>query len=289
MILRLDETDKALYDDLSNVSEAAVAAWSEGRVDEARALGDDFWARMPEPKHEVDLLSQVPMFIAFNALQAGYIDDAELWNERVKPWAEGTSVAPTAARISLIDGGIALARGDEDRAYEAFDEAFSLMGRRAFQDKDPRYWEFYASRSGRAMDGSQASGSSLVDAAAKGEELLEAGQVTDAIDVWEGALEKLTPGTDLELEFWLRGSLGDAYFLAGEWASGMEHLKAALPIGGVENAYVWLRLGQCQFEQGLKDEAANSLMSGYMLDGDEIWEGEDPKYRQLLVDRGLIR
>lgn len=289
MILRLDETDKALYDDLSNVSEAAVAAWSEGRVDEARALGDDFWTRMPEPKHEVDLLSQVPMFIAFNALQAGYIDDAELWNERVKPWAEGTSVAPTAARISLIDGGIALARGDEDRAYEAFDEAFSLMGRRAFQDKDPRYWEFYASRSGRATGGSDASGSSLVDAAAKGEALLEAGQLGDAIDVWGGALAELTPGTDLELEFWLRGSLGDAYFLAGEWASGMEHLKAALPIGGVENAYVWLRLGQCQFEQGLKDEAANSLMSGYMLDGDEICEGEEPKYRQLLVDRGLIR
>lgn len=289
MILRLDETDKALYDDLSNVSEAAVAAWSEGRIDDARALGDDFWARMPEPKHEVDLLSQVPMFIAFNALQAGYIDDAELWNERVKPWAEGTSVAPTAARISLIDGGIALARGDEVRAYEAFDGAFSLMGRRAFQDKDPRYWEFYASRSGRATGGSDASGSSLVDAAAKGEALLEAGQLGDAIDVWEGALERLTPGTDLELEFWLRGSLGDAYFLAGEWASGMEHLKAALPIGGVENAYVWLRLGQCQFEQGLKDEAVNSLMSGYMLDGDEIWEGEKPKYRQLLVDRGLIR
>lgn len=207
MILRLDETDKALYDDLSNVSEAAVAAWSEGRIDDARALGDDFWARMPEPKHQVDLLSQMPMFIAFNALKAGYIDDAELWNERVKPWAEGTSVAPTAARIALIDGGIALARGNEDRAYEAFDQAFSLMGPRAFQDKDPRYWEFYASRSGRGNGDPKTSGLSPADAAAKGQELLEAGQISEAIDVWEGALAGLNSGADPDLEFWLRASL----------------------------------------------------------------------------------
>ena len=79
---------------------------------------------------------------------------------------------------------------------------------------------------------------------------------------------------------------------SGLAAAGMTASAAlaqeALKIGGTGNPFVWLRLGQSAFELGNAKQATDALLSAYMLEGDEIFEDEDPKYRGSLVQQGLI-
>jgi hypothetical protein len=46
-----------------------------------------------------------------------------------------------------------------------------------------------------------------------------------------------------------------------------------------------MRLGQCQFELGNKERAADELARAYMAEGSEIFKEEDPKYFAFLKTR----
>lgn len=48
-----------------------------------------------------------------------------------------------------------------------------------------------------------------------------------------------------------------------------------------EEAFLHLRLGQCQLELGEKDKAAESLRRALAAGGEKVFEGEDPKYLTL--------
>jgi hypothetical protein len=79
---------------------------------------------------------------------------------------------------------------------------------------------------------------------------------------------------------------GDANFLAGEYSAGRDDLAAAMGCpGAIGNPFIHLRLGQCQFELGALNEAADELLRAYMGGGGDIFEQQDPKYLTFLRTR----
>ena len=50
---------------------------------------------------------------------------------------------------------------------------------------------------------------------------------------------------------------------------------------GLGNGYVWLRLGDALREQGRDKEALEAYTSAYMVEGDELFEGEDEALAML--------
>ena len=53
----------------------------------------------------------------------------------------------------------------------------------------------------------------------------------------------------------------------------------------IGNPFLHLRLGQCQFELGNLDRAADELMRAYMAGGPELFEDEDARYLRFLATR----
>jgi hypothetical protein len=53
----------------------------------------------------------------------------------------------------------------------------------------------------------------------------------------------------------------------------------------IGNPFLHLRLGQCQFELGNLDRAADELARAYMGAGLEIFDSEDAKYFEFLKMR----
>ena len=96
------------------------------------------------------------------------------------------------------------------------------------------------------------------------------------------------PREEWEAATWLLVAIGDTLFLAGRFQEAREPLqKAVYCPGGLGNAFLHLRLGQVQYElhdvARAKDELARAFMGG----GDEIFEGDDPKYWRFI--REILR
>lgn len=126
--------------------------------------------------------------------------------------------------------------------------------------------------------------------AAWADELQESGDPAAAVDVLQEMLAQLPePALEHPLAMWVHASLGDALFELGRFEDANAALAQALLAGGTDEAFVWLRKGQSLV--GLGDERAGveALTSAYMLMGDEIFDDEDPTYRQLLVEGEVIQ
>ena len=122
---------------------------------------------------------------------------------------------------------------------------------------------------------------------AAGDALLERDDPAGAIAQYQTAFELLPePKTDWEAGTWLLAAIGDACFLQGEFAHGRNSLMQAMHFpDAIGNPFLHLRLGQCQFELGDLDRAADELMRAYMSEGSEIFAEEDEKYLAFLASR----
>ena len=82
----------------------------------------------------------------------------------------------------------------------------------------------------------------------------------------------------------------DLLYRAGTAAStlraGRDNVSMAMHCpGAIGNPFLHLRLGQCQFELGNLDRAADELARAYMGTGIEIFEDEEGKYFEFLKTR----
>ncbi len=94
------------------------------------------------------------------------------------------------------------------------------------------------------------------------------------------------PKTDWEAATWILVAIGDANYLGRDYAAGCDNLSTAMRCpGAVGNPFIHFRLGQCQFELGNRERAADELMRAYMGAGREIFDQHDPKYFQFLASR----
>jgi tetratricopeptide (TPR) repeat protein len=79
--------------------------------------------------------------------------------------------------------------------------------------------------------------------------------------------------------------MGDVYFNMHDYENAVYCYNQALQCpDGTVNGYVWLGPGQSCTEIDATEKAINALMSAYMLEGEEIFEGDNQKYFQLIKD-----
>lgn len=124
--------------------------------------------------------------------------------------------------------------------------------------------------------------------------LSEAGDALAEGEDFEGALAKYweafdllpEPKTNWEAGTWLMAAIGDANFFQEDYTAGRDNLGHAMQFpNAIGNPFLHLRLGQCQFELGDLDRAADELMRAYMGGGPELFEDEDDKYLRFLATR----
>jgi len=120
-----------------------------------------------------------------------------------------------------------------------------------------------------------------------GNELAERQEFAPALKSYWAAWDLLPdPKVQWEAAAWILGAVGDANFLSGDYVAGRDNLGHAMHCpDAIGNPFLHLRLGQCQFELGALDRAADELMRAYMGAGADIFQDQDPKYLRFLQSR----
>ena len=119
---------------------------------------------------------------------------------------------------------------------------------------------------------------------ATGDTAANRGDYHEAIGWYERALALLpSPVTQWEAATWIFAALADAKFSIGDSEGALRSLDRAMESpNSLGNPFLHLRRGQALFELGRKDEAANELARAYMLEDEDIFDDEDPKYLEFL-------
>lgn len=127
-------------------------------------------------------------------------------------------------------------------------------------------------------------GDEILRLSAEGDELAESEKYPLALERYWKAWDLLPePKIEWEAAMWLLAAIGDANFLSGDFVAGRDNFANSMHCpDAIGNPFLHLRLGQCQFELGNIDRAADELARAYMGAGDEIFETEDPKYFAFL-------
>ncbi len=131
---------------------------------------------------------------------------------------------------------------------------------------------------------SEAIHSKIQRLSAEGDALGDKRRYLEAISVYWQAWDLLPePKTEWEAATWLLAAISDANFLGRDYAAGKDNLTTAMHCpNAIGNPFLHLRLGQCQFELGALDRAADELMRAYMGAGADIFKDQDPKYIRFL-------
>jgi len=121
---------------------------------------------------------------------------------------------------------------------------------------------------------------------AEGDGLAGNGSYPAALEKYWAAWDLLPePQTEWEAATWILAAIGDANYLGGDYPAGRDNLSMAMHCpGAVGNPFLHLRLGQCRFELGERDGAADELARAYMGAGSEIFAGAD-RYVAFLKTR----
>jgi tetratricopeptide (TPR) repeat protein len=91
------------------------------------------------------------------------------------------------------------------------------------------------------------------------------------------------PQLDWEAATWILGAIGDANFINNDFVAGRDNLTMAMRCpGAIGNPFLHLRLGQCQFELGDLNRAADELARAFLPEGESIFQEEDSKYLAFL-------
>jgi len=122
---------------------------------------------------------------------------------------------------------------------------------------------------------------------AAGDELARAARFYDAVPIYEEALAVLPePREDWSAATWIYTAIGDAYFLAGDFASAWVPFRAVMHCpDALGNPFIRLRRGQIYYELGDEHMATQELASAYMLGDTEIFAEEDPKYAEFILPK----
>ncbi len=120
-----------------------------------------------------------------------------------------------------------------------------------------------------------------------GDSLAEKGNYPQALIEYWNAFDLIPePKDEWEATTWVLAAIGDANFLEKEYQAGIDNISNAMHCpGAIGNPFLHLRLGQCQFEIGDLDQAADELTRAYTLEGEELFSEDDPKYLEFLKTR----
>jgi tetratricopeptide (TPR) repeat protein len=121
----------------------------------------------------------------------------------------------------------------------------------------------------------------------RGDGFAEREEFSAALEKYWSARDLLPePKKDWDAATWILAAIGDANFLSGDFVAGKNNLATAMHCpDAIGNPFLHLRLGQCQFELGNLDRAADELTRAYAVGGEEIFGDEQEKYFEYLKTR----
>lgn len=94
------------------------------------------------------------------------------------------------------------------------------------------------------------------------------------------------PKTNFEAAASILAAIGDVNFQSGDFQAGRDNLGTAMHCpNALGNPFLHLRLGQCQYELGNSDRAADELARAFLLEGKKIFANEDPKYLDFVKSK----
>lgn len=119
-----------------------------------------------------------------------------------------------------------------------------------------------------------------------GDEYCEKDKYEKAIKKYEEALRLIPdPKYDWEASTWVYVAIGDAYYMQDKYSEALNYFSESFKCpDGITNPFILLRLGECYYELGNLKQAQEYLLRAFMLEGDEIFDGEDEKYFELIKD-----
>lgn len=121
----------------------------------------------------------------------------------------------------------------------------------------------------------------------EGNDLLDQGQYDDALRSFSSAWKLLPhPRTDWDAATWILAAIADANFYQNDFAAMRKPLMTAMRCdGSTDNPFLRLRLGQCLFELGELDEAANWFAGAFLEEGTKLFAEDDPKYLKFIKSK----
>lgn len=126
----------------------------------------------------------------------------------------------------------------------------------------------------------------IIDLCEIADSMVEDCKYCEAINLYNKALDLVPlPKSDWETSTWIYTALGDTYFIKGDYERSVHYLFEAMNCPeGLSNPYILLKLGQSFFEGGEVELAREYLIKAFMIDGYKIFEGEDEKYFNSIID-----
>lgn len=118
----------------------------------------------------------------------------------------------------------------------------------------------------------------------EGDGFAETGNYAEALGKYWAAFDLIPePKTEWEATTWVLAAIGDSNFLGNDFQAGVDNLTMVMHCpGAIGNAFLHLRLGQCQLETGNTERAADELTRAFAVAGEDIFSNEDPKYFAFL-------
>lgn len=126
--------------------------------------------------------------------------------------------------------------------------------------------------------------SKILSLGEQGEALSETGNFIEAIVKYKNALQLVpNPKYEWEASTWIYSALGDTYYLNNQFSDALTFLFETLKCpNGLKNPFIFLRIGECFYELDNNDKAKEYLLQAYMLEGENIFSDEDPKYFEII-------
>ena len=119
-----------------------------------------------------------------------------------------------------------------------------------------------------------------------GDNAMEKESYDSALEFYQQALGKIPePKHNWEIGLHVYTALGDVSFNLKDFESAIYYYDQALQCpDGTATGYVWFGLGQAYLEINKTDKAKEALLSAYMLEGNEIFEGDNKQYFKFIED-----
>lgn len=118
----------------------------------------------------------------------------------------------------------------------------------------------------------------------KGNQAIEDDDLDYARKCFQDALELVPePQEEFSATTWLHAGLGEVYFIQDKYDTSLEHFMYAYNANeGYSNPYILYMLGKCYYELDNVIKAKEFLTQAYMLAGEDIFQGDNQKYINLV-------
>jgi len=120
----------------------------------------------------------------------------------------------------------------------------------------------------------------------KGNKMMDKLQFNEALYYFNEALSLIPESKkDWEASTWLYVAIGDAFFFLNDFEKSKNYYFNALNCpDGTSNPYIYLRLGESQYELNEKENSLENLLKAYMIEGELIFEDSEQKYLEFLKE-----